>query len=88
MDKYYAFPSHYCLNTCSAGDNCAQALRLFLSPHTKSLVARKLVVSLYTMRDLGMQLSTFAIPVLVEKFRLILFLTTMLSLVLPHLTKA
>ena len=44
VDKYYAFPSHFCLNTCSAGDNYAHArtvnTRLFLSPPTKSLGMR------------------------------------------------
>ena len=39
VDKYYAFPSHFCLNTCSAGDNYAHArtvnTRLSLSAHQK-----------------------------------------------------
>ena len=44
MDKYYAFPSHFWLNTCSARDNYAHArtvdTRLFFSPPTKSLGTR------------------------------------------------
>ena len=44
VDKYYAFPTHFCLNTCSAGDNYVHAqtldTRLFLSPPTKSLGTR------------------------------------------------
>ena len=47
VDMYYAFPSHFCLNTCLAGDNYAHArtvdTRLFLSPPTKSLGTRLLV---------------------------------------------
>ena len=43
---YYTFPSHFCLNTCSAGDNYAHArtvdTRLFLSSPTKSLGMRLL----------------------------------------------
>ena len=37
VDKHYAFPSHFWLNTCSARDNYAHArtvdTRLFLSAH-------------------------------------------------------
>ena len=44
VDKYYAFPSHFCLNMCSAGDNYAHVqtvdTRLFFSPPTKSLGTR------------------------------------------------
>ena len=44
VDKYYAFPSHFWLNTCSARDNYAHAqtvdTRLFFSPPTKSLGTR------------------------------------------------
>ena len=44
MDKYDVFPSHYCLNTCSAGDNYSHArtvnTRLFFSPPTKSMGMR------------------------------------------------
>ena len=44
VDKYYAFSSHFCLNTCSARDNYAHArtvdTRLFFSPPTKSLGTR------------------------------------------------
>ena len=48
MDKYYAFPSHYFLNTCSAGDNYVHVqtvdTRLFFSPSTKSLGTRLVVM--------------------------------------------
>ena len=44
VDKYYAFPSHFCLNMCSAGNNYAHArtvdTRLFFSLPTKSLGTR------------------------------------------------
>jgi len=37
QDVYYVFPSHYCLNTCSAEDNCAcvnsEYQALFLPDH-------------------------------------------------------
>ena len=46
MDKYYALPSHFWLNRCSAGDNYAHAqtvdTRLFFSPPTKSLGMRQI----------------------------------------------
>ena len=45
-DAYDAFPSHYCLNMCSAVDNYTHArtvdTRLFSSPPTKSLGTRLL----------------------------------------------
>ena len=44
MDNYYTFPSHFCLNTCSSGDNYVHArtvdTRLFFSLPTNSLGTR------------------------------------------------
>ena len=44
VDKYYVFPSHFCLNTCSARGNYPHAqtvdTRLFFSLPTKSLGMR------------------------------------------------
>ena len=57
VDEYYAFPSHFWLNMCSAGDNYAHAqtvdTRLFFSPPTKSLGTRLVYMYLGRQRKGG-----------------------------------
>ena len=54
---YGEFPSHFCRNTCSAGDNYAHArtvdTRLFLSPPTKSLGTRLVLSMLQVVNIYG-----------------------------------